>query len=341
MVDSLQLLIDAADDQLVLPVGSSHTVTSTLTIDRRMTVVGNGAVLVQRAPLDGPMLLLSGADGSTVGGLRFSGSETEASYIAADDTGMSLRAALRVHGSDDVTLDGITVSGKSIGAILSQSHHARIDHMRVDGLATPSTPKVNWHPAVLVDGSDYVRASRIAARNIGTVLTAGSGVNHLSVDSCDGLATYDNGVYISSGSRCLVSGCNLAGARGTGVKVRGSHHRVTGNVMEGFGVGVGMTGNGGPDDEDCNGRGNAATDNTIVNVNHDGVHLGGHHGYFSRDSMAVGNVIDGVALGGDPGNAGVRVLGGLRHRVYGNTVLNNQGDRDVILAGTGHLTSPE
>lgn len=329
------VLTDAVDGDRILFSGR-HRIDSGLSWSgKRLNLIfGPHATLVEGAPIAGPMVSGTNADGSVVAALRVEGIETEASYEAAGDVAPSDRCAVKFDGSHGVRVAVVDVVGKSIGVKLDNCTGAVVSHVTLNGFATATTTNVQYHTAVNVNSSTKALLDGIQGNEVGSVVLGTMNVSYVSIANPIGTDCFDNGVYISSGRHCSVRGGHLAmtvaGEGGDGVKMRGSHHVVAGVTVRRFSTGVAMTGNGAtPDAYGANGVGNSVTGCTVEDVTQDGIRIGAQDGLYQRDAVVSNNTLVGTATSGG-GFAAIRG-GGWRFTITGNVIVDCGGTTGTIL----------
>lgn len=157
--------------------------------------------------------------------------------------------------------------------------------------------------------------------------------------------SFDDGIYISSGSGCSVYDNDVVNFTHTtnspsGIKVRGSDHHVFENNVTGCRLGITVTGNGvandGYTDRDgnqyYNGSGTRVHDNIIRECERHGLTSGNQdletgtgNNLYPRDISFTNNIVEHC------GNAGfdpIFIFGGVNVRVDGNDVIGSYKDFD-------------
>mgnify|MGYP001017801579 CR=1 FL=1 len=325
-----------ADGRVTLPPGV-YRIGATLTVSKKLYIDGSGASLSETAIL-APMLALdSSADGSTVRGLTFVGSETIGTF-PGDTTALD-RTAITVSSADDVLIDGIKVTGKSSGVKLYQSAGGTVQNSRFSGFIVAPTAGANNSSATNIEEGTGCRVLNTSVANMGSAALVRLEAQRAVIHGVRGENLYDNGVYISSGDAGSVTGCtfdNLLGDGSTGIKVRGSRHTVVGNTVSNAtngGAGIMATGNGEtPDAQGRNGSGTVIAGNTITTTGHHGIYLGPQDGYFPRDFIVTGNCLSDTAT--DGGGFTAIYAQGDGHIVQGNNIDGFSGAFGIASEGS-------
>lgn len=200
---------------------------------KKMTLVfEKGAKIKESGTFTTPILYLTNADGSVVRGLTVEGSEV--AFVGANST----RYAVEVELSDDVVIEGLTVTGKSRGALIDRCDRAIVERFDFTGFATSEIANVNYHSALEVEGSDDVQLARINGRNCGSVLLVaniGGASDRGVVTHLNGRNVFDNGIYhTGTGWTFLqpVVGNDTLPTTAAGMKILGSENVVIGGRVD-------------------------------------------------------------------------------------------------------------
>lgn len=284
-----------AGSTITLPAGS-YQVAATIVIDKPLRIVGEPGTVIEEASILSPVIRCT-ADGVWIENLTCRGIETAATY-SGDPAVVKERAFIAADSRRGLQLRNIRVSGKSRGVYLFKCQDCLVEDLDMEGLFTAPVAGVNYSSACVVLRGENNRIVRAVARHTGSVVLGGDTTLRLSVTGWTGSDLYDNGVYISSGMGCLVEGgsCRRVGrlAGGSGVKVRGSHHRVIGNYIEdALGHGLAVSGNGVDDGTGHNGRCTTVTGNVVLRSRASGIALYLQDGFPPRDCIVTGNAIEG------------------------------------------------
>lgn len=317
---------------VTLPTGT-YAISSTLTIAKRLNLVGPGTLV--ESTILAPMLdIVAAGTGSLVTGLRFTGIETSGTF-PGDTTALD-RAAIRVVAADDVRVDGVSITAKSCGVrFVSSSNRGTVQNSQFLGFITGALAGSNNASAFSYSGGVDGRILNVTARNCGSGALVQMGGTRITIAGLHAVGLWDNGVYISSGDRCVVTGCTIdsvQAATGSGIKTRGSGHVVSGNTINVSAVGISLTGNGvTPDAEGANGYGTIAIGNTIDTTSLIGVLIGIQDGLYPRDFIVSRNVLRNNT--GTTTNAPI-ILSGNGHVVSGN-IIDTFASTYAIMASGG------
>jgi hypothetical protein len=327
----LQAAVNAAPaGSTVTLAGAAVTISSTVTIDKKLHLTGPGSIT--ETTILAPMIsITSTGDGSTAEGITFVGIETLGDF-PGDSTAL-LRSAVVATSADDVRIDRVRISAKSSGVRFVSCNRATVERSSFVGVLTASTAGANNSSAFSVSGGEGSRILHVSARDCGSAALVQSDAERVVIDGVEGSGFWDNGVYVSSGFACTVSRVVIDGVSnpsGFAIKARGSFHVIAENVLRNSaGGGISVTGNGAtPDALGANGSGTIVANNAIEGTTSYGILIGTQDGYFPRDFRATNNYLKDIASAG--GDAGAIVIGGNGHRVTDNTIDGFAGQYGII-----------
>lgn len=158
--------------------------------------------------------------------------------------------------------------------------------------------------------------------------------------------SFDDGIYISSGSGCSVYDNDVVNFTHTtnspsGIKVRGSDHHVFENNVTGCRLGISVTGNGvvndGYTDRDgnqyYNGSGTRVHDNVVRNCERHGLYSGNQdtetgtgNNLYPRDIAFTSNIVE---FCGNAGFDPIFIFGGANIKVKNNDIIGSYKDVDA------------
>lgn len=151
----------------------------------------------------------------------------------------------------------------------------------------------NFVTAVQVDAEGEHVISNLEGVYTGSVLLTGFESSYNVCNNIKGREIHDNGIYNSSGNYNQYIGGNFNNTLGSGIKIRGSANLVSNFSISNSNIGVTVTGNGStPDSFGANGFGNIVSGNTIVSHKQIGILVDVQDGYYCRDVVINGNIIE-------------------------------------------------
>jgi len=305
-----------------------------------------GAVIKESGTLTVPVVKLTAAHGSQLRGLTIEGSETVAT--ATDSTKFGIEIEL----SDDVSVDGLTVTGKSRAVILDRCGRASVRNVSMVGLlgsATTAPAGVNYHSGLLVNGCTHSTFSDIRGRDIGSVVLQegiGAWPTGNSFVQLVGRNIFDSGAYLSGGTNCVVADSYIEMDVGktpsigsAAFKARGYGNRIIGCAAWRTWGGLMLTGvTAVADTFGANGHAQIASGFIARNCVGPGIVVSELLGLPGRDFVFSDcEVHDCVSNGEAYGS--VHITSGIGHRVEGVKVVGHLCSSAAIILG-GTLAAP-
>jgi parallel beta-helix repeat protein len=213
-------------------------------------------------------------------------------------SGRAEKACIRVHGKN-CTIRNITGDGVECLIIASAADGLRIENCHLTGyMKDKPRESAAHHTAILVKNSNDVTIENCSAINAGSVVLAGSTPERLTIRDCKATNCWDNGIYLSSANHALIENCiietvqsGISGS-GSGIKVRGSHNRVTDCIINNVGIGVVVSPRNNTEDSiHC-----IVDRNTVGRCNW-GIGLDNRDDKRCINATIAGNVVDGYVVG--------------------------------------------
>jgi hypothetical protein len=315
----------------------TYLISAQITVNKRLHLRFNGAKIKEGSNLGVPLFLCTSFTDGSIDGLTVEGAETPSTYAGASAL---TYVAVQINSSDRVNVSNVKVFDKSNAVIFSTCNECVAESVYLDGVITSYVAADFNSCAVRFVAGAQNRAVLCGAENAGGAVYQTNDGRQLSVVGAWAQDCWDNGVYISSGFDCTVSGGTfrrLNGEGSVGVKARGSGHTIFGNTVEGSFAGIQVSGNGvTPDAENANGSGTVVVGNIIRNVTQSGIVVNFQDGYEPRDFTVSNNQLVNVATGG--GDNAAILLRGNGHYVVGNTVNGFGGSYAIMSTGpSGNL----
>jgi hypothetical protein len=307
-----------------------HISSPLATITKEINIDGNNAVIYHDTRLTANTFLFNKTDSISIKNIRFAGKETDSSFTGSTEA--DIYGAIRLDTCNGVEIENISVSGLRTSIRLQISNTCDIKKVNIQGFFTDTNSSANWAPGLYVFGGSNNTLSLIRSQDHGSIITAGLNTKGLKISHCYGHRLYDNGIYISSGIDCEVSKCLIDSVLGNScIKVRGTRHTISYNVVKKSVVGLTLTGNGSPDWDSTNGNGLNCIGNIVDSMTGYGITCGSQDGYFPRNIIISDNVITNHfgSAGFSPMSLGVK--NGLT--VFNNTIDSAIGNYGITVTG--------
>lgn len=304
---------------------------------KRIAIQGMGDAEIECvAVLAVPFLNISNAPGGNVSGLRITGAETSFTDMINPQN-----YAVHISASDDFTVSDLRISNFTRGVGIASSKRPVIDNVFFQGMANGHSLNVNYHTTVNIGSSEYAKVSRVHGQDCGSALLVGLGSSYGSANMISGRNTYDNGVYISSGtdwevtSPVFVIDPAYTGNVGTGVKMRGSRHTLLGGHFERMGIGAAISGAGADEGDGTNGGGSRVIGATARDCAWMGFVLDDINGLSYKDAVFAMNSVIGGGWNADAGTmAPIRALPGINTQILYNTIRHNKVTTYAMIVGS-------
>jgi len=304
------------------------------------------AVILESGTITTPVVKLTAAHGSKLRGLTIQGSETVADPLDSTKFGIEIEL------SDDVSVDGLTVTGKSRAIILDRLGRASVKNVSMVGLfgsATTAPAGANYHSGLLVNGCTHSTFSDIRGKDIGSVVlqeAIGAWPTGNSFVQIVGRNIYDSGAYLSGGTDCVVADsyiemdvgktCSIGSAA---FKARGYGNRIIGCAALRTWGGLMLTGvTAVADTFGANGYAQIASKFIARNCVGPGIVVSELLGLPGRDFLFDGCEVHDCVAGGEAYGS-VHITSGIGHRVEGVKVVGHLGSSAAIIIG-GTLAAP-
>lgn len=303
---------------------------------KRLTLNGFGdAEIESTAVLSTPLINISHSPNGSVSGLKITGAET--SFTNAIDP---QNYAVRVNASDDFTVGDLRIGNVTRGVQVASSKRPVIDNVFFQGMATGHSLNVNYHTTLNITSSEFAKISRVHGQDCGSAVLVGAGSSYGAASMVSGRNTYDNGVYISSGtdwevtSPVFVVDPAYTGNIGTGVKMRGSRHTLMGGHFERMGIGATISGAGADEGDGTNGGGSRVIGATARDCAWMGFMLDDISGLSYKDAVIALNSAIGCGWAADASTmASIRALMGINTQILYNTVRSNKVTTYAMIVG--------
>lgn len=312
----------------------NYLVSQQIPITKKFDIDFSGATVKEHLDIGVPIFLCSNFSNGAIRNAIFIGGE--ASFSGE----LSLnKYAIKIMESEKVSVSNVNVFGKSNAILLDDCDYCIVEKVTLLGLITSDVKFDYFSGAVRFSGGSNNRAVACGAMQAGGAVYQVMDGKSLSVIGAWAYDCWDNGVYISSGMDCTVTGgtfSRLLGEGSTGVKARGSCHVVSNNTIENCFNGIQLSGNGAtPDPDGANGSGSVAIGNAVRNTISSGIVVNFQDGLDPRDFIISNNTLTNVATSG--GAVAAILLRGGGHSVVNNTIDGFYGAYGILSEGTADI----
>jgi hypothetical protein len=343
---AFQDAVDSGAGRVHVPDGT-YLLSSLVTITSPMVMFGSGTI--KEDVLREATILVDNTDDVGFDGLTFEGPENLANWVAG---GAVHRQAYRAFIKFDTCNRGFVKNTRSSGK-RTTVWARNCNNMRVEGnycegffgtVAGGGPGDANWAPAYFMQGGVEHQLSNNEARENGSVVLIGLESSYNTVINTVGKNNHDNGVYNSSGNYSSFMGGTFESPGGSGLKIRGRAHVVSGFTIRDtntLAAAISLTGNGlVPDAYNANGFGTVCIGNTLEKVRGVGIQMGGQDGFFARDFVIANNTIEDHTPGLTT-EAAILISATRGVKVIGNTISSSSGaDYAIGIFGPGGGTAP-
>ena len=218
-------------------------------------------------------------------------------FDGSEAVNVNLRRAILVTG-DNVSVSHVSVADAEYGIEFNDADGSEISGCTFTNATIKGGAAMQANSsAVLVTSSDNVKVHDNTIQGYSQGILVGSvcyrtHIHHNSITDTD-----NNGVYISSGHQATVDHNTIYNLDDNFIKVRGSDHTVSHNVLtsdaaSGSTLGVALTGNGTPDADDWNGWNLVAQGNNIRGDFDYGIAVDDQDAGFVKTFDISGNIIE-------------------------------------------------
>lgn len=326
---AFQLAFNSGAGSVYVPKGT-YNYSRAMTITNTLRLYGDGT-LNETTLLDTGITVT--ADNVIIEEISFSGPETYSDWTAGS-TGyrQSFKQFVYFLNCSNGTYKGVKSSRKRGAVATSNCYNMLIESNRHESFfpdaSTPVTDS-NYSTCYRVIGGARNQLLNNSGSYCGSVVLIGSESSNNSVVNTTGYQCHDNGVYNSSGNYSSFVGGTFEDIDGSGVKVRGSGHTVTGFTMVRCGpaaaAAIALTGNGiTPDAFGANGSGTICYGNTIKSAVGHCISVGSQDGYLPRDFIVANNTIEDHQ--GSEGFTAITVSGERGIKVVNNIIRGSTAD---------------
>lgn len=295
-----------------------------IVINKKIHLHLGNAIFKEATPLASPLFLCSNFDDGSIDGLVIQGAESAVTYAGASALNY---VGVKIVSSDRVSVRNVKAFDKSNAVIFDHCSRCEAESVYLKGVIASNLAYAYNSGSVRFIAGEHNRALLCGAEYAGGAVYQTYEGKGLSVHGAWSNDCWDNGVYISSGFNCSVTGGTfrrLNGEGNVGVKARGSGHTITGNTIESSNGGIQISGNGVTlDSEGANGSGNVVTGNTMRNIATSAIVINFQDGYEPRDCTVSGNTLVDVAVSG--GSIPAIIIRGNGHHIVGNTINGFSG----------------
>ncbi|MHC4397494.1 MAG: right-handed parallel beta-helix repeat-containing protein, partial [Planctomycetota bacterium] len=317
-------------DTVYFPPGTYliSAVFTALTVD--VSLRGDNAVISASTVLASPVFSWTSRDDFTVSGLTYDGEETYGGFSGsslADVYGL-----IYLNTCDNVKVSNISGLECRNVVQLEDCTSCTVEDIYHIGVLTSDHADANYHITVHVAGGTDNKVSRVHSENGGAGVTGTGSTERLIISGCTGTQLWDNGIYISSGTHCVITGNsfdNFDAGAGQCIKARGSYHIISDNRLTDVVAGIRITGL----SDTIGGDGCVVVGNTVDTYTGRGIdvtNLSG--GPFLSNVTISNNIIQaGTGTGGSGDAIEVRVLDGLV--ISNNIIIDNDDTYAVLVYG--------
>jgi hypothetical protein len=312
---ALQNSLDFGANRVFVPDGT-YLLSSLVTISSAVTLYGTGTI--KEDVLKDETILVT-ANNVGIDGLTFEGPEDLSTWNSANSAyRQSQKAFIKFDTCNNGFVRNTRSSAKRGLVILDTCTRMQVENNIHNGFfgTTLGVTDANYYSVINVQGGSENIITDNSANSVGSVILNGLDSDRNIFKGTVGRYINDNGIYISSGTKCSCLGGTFDTAQ-TGVKARGSSHVVSGFTISNTVIGISLTGNGvTPDSFNSNGFGTLCINNTILNANSIAITMGSQDSLFARDFTISENTIENHT--GTNTNAAILVVA-----ERGTKVLNN------------------
>ncbi len=227
----------------------------------------------------------------------------------------------------------VTLQGMGWGSVLHCVNTDRSGAVRGEGRATDRLMRVGLRDLAIV-GDVRFAAGKPTVVN-------GGGISLIHADDCSitgvrVIGFSDGGIAVLDGNRNSIANCHVA-QTAQGISFTASDTTVSGNVAIGNRIvdtgaynGLHLEGGFGGGRNNGEVRHTTLTGNTVAGSWEAGINI-----ELAPYTACVGNTVDRSGLGRSPIDMGIKLYGGYRSAVCGNTILGSSGDGIVVGANSG------
>jgi len=342
---AIQDAVNSGAEAVYVPEGIFN-VSSQITISSRLRLFGPGTI--NETTLLTQTILIDGVDDVGIEQITFTGPETLAAWNAGGaGYRQAYKAFVKFENCDGGYVKGTNSSGKRGSVWASNCNRIKIENNFTLGffgtVASGSPADANWSTAYFLQGGIEHQLLGNSANENGSVVLLGNDTSYNVVMNTVGQNNHDNCVYNSSGDFSSFVGGAFQHLNGSGLKIRGRGHTISGNTIRDtktLAPGIFLTGNGlTPDAFNANGFGTVCIGNTIQDVGGIGISMEGQDGYYARDFIIANNTIENH----DPGlttEAAILVTATRGTKVTGNIIRGSTADYAIAVFGPGGGTAP-
>jgi len=343
---AFQLAVDSGANRIYAPKGT-YLLSSVVTITQPLVLFGGGTI--KEDVLREATIYVNNADDVGFEGLTFEGPETLAAWNAGGSGYRQAFKAFIKFANCDRGFVRNTYSSKKRTTVWATS----CNNMRVEnnycygffGVVSGGSPSdANYATAYFMQGGNEHQLSNNEAHENGSVILFGNDSSYNTVIGTVGKNNHDNSIYNSSGDYSSFIGGTFESPGGSGVKVRGRAHVISGFTIRDtktLAAAISLTGNGlTPDAYNANGFGTVCTGNTLENIRGVGIQMGAQDGFYARDFIISNNTIENH-VPGLATEAAILAVGTRGVKVIGNIVSSSNGATYAVgVFGPGGGTTP-
>lgn len=295
-------------NNICLRAGGRYLIDDSLTIANKTNFVldGKGATIKESESFY-TTLLIKKCNHFTLKNVNFDGPENYA-YFLTDDPA-STKQHVYVDSTDFFTGFHLFSQNKRGMITLSNCSNYSVDDLTQDGIfknGIASNVLGTFGIRIVGYGfnepinywTGFANINNFKAKNTGAAILVGDNATYLSITNCSFDSTYNNGIYISSGLWCTVTGNVMRNVGGTGIKARGFGHTITNNVITNADLGIVLTGNTAesfygqiPTKYNTNGYSETVSNNIIDTVSTRGIDIDFQDGLVTHNSIISNNQI--------------------------------------------------
>jgi hypothetical protein len=342
---AIQNAVNSGNTNILVPKGT-YLLSSLVTITSTVTLYGEGTF--KEPVLREATILVSSADNVCFDGLTFEGPETLAAWNAGGAVyRQAYKAFVKFQNCDGGIVKNTRSSGKRGTVWADACNRMQIENNFTEGFFGPvsgaSPADANWSTAYFLQGGIQHQLTTNSANENGSVVLLGNDTSYNIVMNTSGQDNHDNGIYNSSGDFSSFIGGVFDNPTGSGLKIRGRGHTVSGNTVRNtktLAAGIFLTGNGVvPDAYNANGYGTVCVGNTLQDVAGIGIGMEGQDGYYARDFIISNNTIENHTPG-LASEAAILVTATRGAKITDNIIRGSTATYAIGLFGAGGGTAP-
>ncbi len=294
-----------------------------LTFTNKVKIFGPGGFIIGSSVGNSPAITISG-NKSYLADFDIVGDHTN---FNNDNFSTELRRSIKIT-ANYVICDNLTDTNSIVGIELSGANHCSIKNCNfINDIIKAGDGVNNYHAAIRIDSSSYCKVSNNKFSGYGNPILHG-GSSYYNILNSNSISNGDNnGIYISSGQWCVITGNVVMGCDGTSIRTRDSYHLISDNLVDANGwaggvTGINITGNGTPDANGYNGEQVIVVGNTIRGLFTNGIGSAIQDSGYLKNPLIVGNSIE---TEDDPNelNYGIHIDGRSIGMVLSNNTIKN------------------